>query len=113
MHNKSKDKITAKPPIPLKSASTINRPPSKITENVLPAIKPRKESFNTNKKTSSLSKPITDDKTITLSNRGSSKKIEAPTVIANKKPVFKDKPKNYLEKPGWDRLPLNLFLEIA
>jgi hypothetical protein len=100
MYNKSRDKVTAKPPVPLKS-TTVNRLPSKPSD-ILPAIKPRKESLNP--KPSSLTKP---NKSIALSSKTSTKKIES----ASRKNLAKDK--YLLEKAGWDRLPLNLLLDVS
>lgn len=44
MNNKSRDKIAPRPPIPLKTTSTINKqaPIKSVESNILPAIKSRK-----------------------------------------------------------------------
>lgn len=44
MNNKSRDKIVPRPPIPLKTTSTLNKQTSikPVESNILPAIKPRK-----------------------------------------------------------------------
>lgn len=44
MNNKSRDKIAPRPPIPLKTTSTINKqaPIKPVESNILLAIKPRK-----------------------------------------------------------------------
>jgi hypothetical protein len=85
MYNKSREKIGAKPPTPIKMGTTINRLPSKITENVLPVIKIRKDPIA--QKPTSLSKNT--NKTSELSHKGSSKKIESS--FGSKKNMAKEK----------------------
>lgn len=98
MYNKSKEKITPKPPAPLKPTSA-NRIP-KPNEPVLPAIKPRKESAS---KPPSVIKPP-------ISSKPSTKKIESASTSSYS--LKKGAPTKQ-EKVGWQNLPLNLLLDVS
>lgn len=102
MYNKSREKVAPKPPIS-KTSTALTRT-TKANETTLPTIKPRKESAS--KLPSSISK-ITS-KSSEATQKSSMKKIE---VAPNKKNLVKEKVQN--EKPSWDRLPLNLLLDVA